>query len=40
VIEKVEGIGDDAKVTVRFGREVKTLQRRYLSLVPSATQSS
>ncbi len=32
VIEKVDGQGDEAKVTVRFATETKTLQRKFLSL--------
>jgi hypothetical protein len=32
LIEKIDGSSDDAKATVRFGGELKTLQRRYLSL--------
>ncbi len=32
VIEKIDGQGDEAKVTVRFASEAKTLQRKFLSL--------
>ena len=32
-VDKIDGQGDEAKVTVRFGAETKTLQRRFLSLV-------
>jgi hypothetical protein len=32
VIEKVDGQGDEAKVTVRFATETKTLQRKFLVL--------
>ncbi len=32
IVEKIDGQGDEAKVTVRFASETKTLQRKFLSL--------